>query len=227
MERTLVVKNKKALLLMKDCVGCWRFLYAKPYTISIKINKNDIELELCESNKKKWILTHLKSTEWFMELFAFSEQFDDGMKIRIYPHNSAKIGLEVSKITPFIRESVPAHINNDRDFEDFIAKRGGFPDWIQGEWYNFSLGFRVCIVIKKEDTVSICIEQEEDYTEKVTIVEAGYIGYSGIYMSLDCKNWLDSPILFELIFDAHVRQVFCIMKMMVKAKKMSKRLRKS
>ncbi len=227
MEKTLVIKNKKALLLMKNCVGCWRFSYANPYTISIKINKNAIELELYESNKKKWLLTHLKSTEWFMELFAFSEKFDDSMKIRIYPHNKAKIGLEVSKITTFNRESTRVQTNNDRVFEDFIAKRGGFPDWIQGEWYNTSLGFRMHIIIKKEDTVSISIEQEEESTENVTIVDTGYIGYSGIYMSLDCKNWLDRPILFEFVFDAYVQQIFCIMKMMVRTEKMSERYEKS
>ena len=97
---------------------------------------------------------------------------------------------------------------------------GSFPRWIEGEWNNISLGLSMSIIRNKPADILISIEQE-DYPEKIRVVETGYIGHSGIFMSLDSENWLDRPILFEFSFDSHIRKIACDMRMMVSARKMS------
>ena len=99
----LVLNDEKIASIMRECDGDWCFHYATAYVLSIKTQRNRLEIGLREQDGGKWILSHLKTTPYFMELFAFNELFDDSMSIRIYPRENQEPGLEVSKTSCFHR----------------------------------------------------------------------------------------------------------------------------
>lgn len=217
MSTSLIIDNKDALKHLKNCAGEWRFDFFTTYVLCIKARESKIEIMLLEEGGKEWILSHLKSSAWYTELFAFNEDFDDAVQMRIYGCKEGRLGVEVSTLTTFFRESSEVQISDSCQPDDFEALHDRFPKWIQGVWYNTSLSLRMRIILRKHNVASICIEHEDENASpsKVSVIETAYIGYSGMYMALDCHYWVDRPILYEFIFDARAKRIHCVIKMTV------------
>ena len=148
-------------------------------------------------DEEELALTLIKYTEFYIELYAESDDGPDFF-LTIHPiSRSGSIGIEIKKTETFTKDE--SDESELCDYSRFVTIGDTFPDWINGIWQGkvSAISFRIKII--KENELKMAAYHQ--ITGDITIVSNGYIGHSGIFMTLSCKEWIDKPIICELQFD--------------------------
>lgn len=194
--------------------GKWLFTYDADYIISLKTNKDRAIISLFDTMEEEELdLTLIKYTEFYIELYAESD--DGNFFLTLYPRSArGAIGIEMRTAEIFTKGE--SDENEPCDAGRFISMGDTFPDWIQGLWQGMvsSISFRIEKV--KENELKIAAHHQ--ITGAITLVSNGYIGHSGIFLTLSCKEWIDKPIPCELLFDYSNHSILYIEKMMLPAR---------
>ena len=194
--------------------GSWFFSYYTDYILDIQIDKIGSILRLYDAVEQIELnLTLIKISEFYIELFA--EDDDENFFLKLYP-NSKKghIGIEIRYSEVIYKSKL---IKNRRyNFSHFVSIGDVFPDWVNGLWQGKQSS--ISFAIEKVITNSLNIAATHQVTGKVKIINNGYIGHSGILLTLHNKEWLDKTIVCELQFDYSNNRIIYIEKMLLPAR---------
>ncbi|KXT50969.1 MULTISPECIES: hypothetical protein [unclassified Akkermansia] len=186
--------------------GVWSFSHISDYILSITSKGKYFVVILQDiSVSENVTLVPLKISPFFMEFFVQGSL--DNMRIRIFPKSkSGKIGVEIKDKELFFKKS-GREKSKDAVATSFTCQGDVFPDWITGHWKCYAGGLGIHVRKKDDHKLSLGIVDEDG--EVVNIHECGYIGHSGMLLTLSGKNWIDPPQKFEILFDSFKEEIAC------------------
>lgn len=188
--------------------GKWCFSYHSDYVLDIQTGADDggsiislyDTMEQVELN-----LTLIKYSEFYIEIFV--EDDDENFLLKLYPISpKGSIGVEIRYSEEFAKSKLPQ--NNCCAFSQFVSIGDVFPDWLNGIWKG-KLSF-ICFAIEKNKANTLKIAAMHEITGNIEIINNGYIGHSGILLTLYNSEWIDKTIVCELQLDYannHVRYI--------------------
>lgn len=191
--------------------GKWFFSYDAEYILNIQTEKNRAIIGLYDTMEQEELnLTLIKYSEYFIELFA--EHDDGNFFLKLYPIlRKGCIGIEIRYSEAFAKSGLIK--NSLHDYNQFITISDTFPDWINGIWHGKVSP--ICFVIEKARADMLKIAANHQTTGAVEIISSGYIGHSGILLTLYNKEWIDKPLVCELLFDYSDNSVIYVEKMLL------------
>jgi len=198
----------------RDYQGKWLFAYYADYILDIKTEKRRAIIMLYDTMEQEELdLTLIKYSQFYIELFVKSD--DGNFFLKLYPIlRKGSIGIEIRYSEVFAKSRLIK--NSLYDFSQFISIGDAFPDWVNGIWHGKISS--IYFVIEKVRTNMLKIAAKHQITRSVEIASSGYIGHSGILLTLCNNEWVDKTVIGELQFDYSNNSVIYIEKMLLPAR---------
>lgn len=206
---TLSIRKKIEL----EYQGRWFFSYNTDYILDIQMDNNSSFIRLYDTIEQIELnLTLIKFSEFYIELFV--ETDDENFFLKLYPiSKKGCIGIEIRYSEVFFKSKL---IKNGRyNFSQFVSIGDAFPDWVNGLWQGKLSS--ICFAIEKLTTNTLKIAAMHQITGKIEIINTGYIGHSGILLTLHNSKWIDETVVCKLQFDYSNNRVIYIEKMLLPA----------
>ncbi|MCD8062813.1 MAG: hypothetical protein LUE13_10855 [Akkermansiaceae bacterium] len=186
--------------------GVWAFSHISDYILSITSKDKYFVVILQDiSVSENVTLIPLKISPFFMDFFVQGSL--DNIHLRVYPKTkSGKIGIEIKDKELFFKKSRQGKFK-DVVYHSFTCQGDVFPDWITGHWKCYAGGLG--IYVRKEDDNKLSLGIVDEDGKVVKIHECGYIGHSGVLLTLSGKDWIDPPQKIEILFDSFKEEIAC------------------
>lgn len=191
--------------------GKWVFSYNTDYLLDIQVVNTCSIIRLYDTIEQIELdITPIKISEFYIELFI--ENNDENFFLKLYPISpKGHIGVEIRYSEVFAKKKLTK--NYRYDFKQFISIGDRFPDWINGIWRGKLSS--ICFAIEKIETNILKIAAKHQITGNIEIINNGYIGHSGILLTLHNNEWIDETIVCNLQFDYSNNSVIYIEKMLL------------
>lgn len=196
--------------IQRDYRGKWSFSYRSDYLLDIDAEAG---IRLYDTLEEEELgLTLIKYCEFYIELFAEGEE--ENMCLTLYPiSRNACIGIEIRSAERLTKSPLPG--KKQPDFHQFVSIGDTFPDWINGTWQGVCTS--ISFEIEKITPNTLHIAANHQLTGSIDIGSTGYIGHSGILLTLCDDAWIDSRLVCELQFDYSDKSILYIEKMLLPA----------